>query len=198
MAIGMMLAAMAWVYFFVPESPTFLLEIQDYEKLEQCLIQIAKINGIEDFQKIKDLILKIKLSKQTEMSFNTDLDAGSKVAAPEVVWTSADKKNLIACCYLQSMAGFVTYLIIYYSKYFEGNFYVNYTLQGFADCLSIIYVIFFQRRYTKVTQTLYFLIFILIGLTICSISMSHFLPLKWQSTTLPIIMLLIKLQTCSM
>lgn len=34
MAIGMMLAAMAWVYFFVPESPTFLLEIQDYEKLE--------------------------------------------------------------------------------------------------------------------------------------------------------------------
>jgi hypothetical protein len=64
------------------------------------------------------------------------------------------------------MSGFVTYLIVYYSKYFNGNFYVNYTLQGFADCISLFYVILLQKRYTKVTQTLYFLIYMLICLTV--------------------------------
>ena len=43
-------------------------------------------------------------------------------------WNATTKTNLFATCYLWSMSGFVVYLIIYYSKYFQGNFFFNYAL----------------------------------------------------------------------
>lgn len=43
-------------------------------------------------------------------------------------WNRTTKMNLFASCYIWSMSGFVVYLVIYYSKYFKGNFYVNYSL----------------------------------------------------------------------
>ena len=91
------------------------------------------------------------------------------------------------------MSGFVTYLIVYYTKYFQGNFYVNYSLQGFADSLSLFYVMMFQRRYSKVTHTLYFLTYLIICLTISQILMNKYLPISWQSSILPFMILVIKL-----
>jgi len=91
------------------------------------------------------------------------------------------------------MSGFVTYLIVYYTKYFQGNFYVNYSLQGFADSISLFYVMMFQRRYSKVTHTLYFLTYLIICLTISQILMNKYLPISWQSTILPFMILVIKL-----
>lgn len=38
------------------------------------------------------------------------------------------------------MSGFIYYLIMYYSKYFGGNFYLNYSFLGFADCLALYWV----------------------------------------------------------
>lgn len=143
--IGLMLVAMMWIYFVVPESPTFLFEINDFEKLEISLLQIAKINGVRNYKhKIKDLVFKLKIDKQRDVSFTSNIEETSN---KKVEWNSTDKKNLFACCYLWSMSGFVTYLIVYYSKYFEGNFYVNYSLQGFADCISLFYVMILQKRY---------------------------------------------------
>jgi hypothetical protein len=56
----MMSAAILWVKFFVPESPVFLLEIQDFKRFEECLCQIAKINGVTNYEKkIKDIVFKL-------------------------------------------------------------------------------------------------------------------------------------------
>ena len=71
--ILMMTAAIAWVQFFVPESPVFLYEIQDYERLEKCLLQVAKINNVTNYEnKVRAEISKIKALKEREMSFKSD------------------------------------------------------------------------------------------------------------------------------
>ena len=48
--IILMIAAITWVLLMVPESPTFLFEIQDFERFEISLCQIAKINGVENYE----------------------------------------------------------------------------------------------------------------------------------------------------
>ena len=60
------------------------------------------------------------------------------------------------------MAGFVTYLLIYYSKYFKGNFYIVYAFPALSDSFSMFYVDFLTKKLKKVT----FIIKILIILTI--------------------------------
>ena len=71
--ILMMSAAIAWVFFFVPESPTFLLEVQDFERFEECLCQIAKINGVKNYEKkIRDTVFKLKLEAEDDTSFNSN------------------------------------------------------------------------------------------------------------------------------
>lgn len=59
--ILMMTASIVWVHFFVPESPVFLYEIQDFERLEKCLLQVARINRVKNYEKkIKGVMDKIK------------------------------------------------------------------------------------------------------------------------------------------
>ena len=71
----MMLGAIAWVYFFVPESPTFLFEIEDFDRLEECLCQIAKMNGVEKYEKkVKSAVLKLRIDAERDTSFNSDPD----------------------------------------------------------------------------------------------------------------------------
>ena len=60
---------------------------------------------------------------------------------------STNRKNLFACCILWSMSGFISYLIIYYTKYFEGSFFINYSVLGLADCLSLFWVGIISRRF---------------------------------------------------
>ena len=48
--------------------------------------------------------------------------------------------NLLACCLIWSSAGFITYLMSYYSKYFPGDFYINYAVQGLAEIMSMWYM----------------------------------------------------------
>lgn len=45
-------------------------------------------------------------------------------------WNKTTKTNLFAACYLWAMSGFATFLIMFFSKYFEGNFFLIYGLQG--------------------------------------------------------------------
>lgn len=41
--------------------------------------------------------------------------------------------------YLWSSSGFISYLIMYYSKYFKGDMFVNMSMNGLSDSLSMIY-----------------------------------------------------------
>ena len=50
------------------------------------------------------------------------------------------------------MAGFVTYLLIYYSKYFKGNFYIVYAFPALSDSFSMFYVDFLTKKLKKVTK----------------------------------------------
>jgi hypothetical protein len=49
------------------------------------------------------------------------------------------------------MAGFVMYLLIYYSKYFKGNFYILYAFPALSDAISMFYVDFLAKKFKKVT-----------------------------------------------
>lgn len=75
-------------------------------------------------------------------------------------------RNLLSICCIWSMAGFVTYLLIYYSKYFKGNFYVVYAFPALSDSISMIYVDFLIKKLKKVTFIIKILIIILITLTV--------------------------------
>lgn len=84
-------------------------------------------------------------------------------------WNTVTKTNLFASCYLWSMSGFVVYLVIYYSKYFEGNFYVNYAIQGFSDTISLFYVGSLSKMFmgkNSLVKTLKFLVLAMIILTV--------------------------------
>jgi len=48
--------------------------------------------------------------------------------------------NLLACCVILSSTGFMSYLLSFYSKYFKGDFYVNFAAQGGSDVLGIWYM----------------------------------------------------------
>jgi hypothetical protein len=47
------------------------------------------------------------------------------------------------------MSGFSVYLMKYYSKYYKGNFFLNYALQGVSDSFSIYYVSLISKLFQK-------------------------------------------------
>ena len=57
--------------------------------------------------------------------------------------------NLIAVIYLQSSAGFIAYLITFYSKYFEGNFFINFTITGLSDGLSMVWINLLKKKFER-------------------------------------------------
>jgi hypothetical protein len=120
-------------------------------------------------------------------------------SVPKVKWDSQSKNNLLASCYLWSMSGFVTYLVMYYSKYFEGNFFVNYCLQGFSDALALIYVNFLSNKFDSgpdnLVKTLKFLVCTLMMLTCLQlfVTYSTLFSVNLQGYIVPIMILLIRL-----
>ena len=66
------------------------------------------------------------------------------------------------------MASFVQYLIIFYSKYFKGNFYINYSIQGFADGICMVYVSFLSKKF-DVPGILRYLVIALIVMTMLNV-----------------------------
>ena len=96
------------------------------------------------------------------------------------------------------MSGFVVYLIIYYSKYYEGNFFVNYALQGFSDSISMFYISFlykFFQEKTSLVNTLKFLVVAMIcfsGVQIF-VTESGLFSDKMRTIMMPILILVVKL-----
>lgn len=61
--------------------------------------------------------------------------------------------NLVGVVALQASASFSNYFITYYTKYFKGNFFINYSMCGIADTFSLLYVKFLDSK-MKVQTTL--------------------------------------------
>jgi len=78
------------------------------------------------------------------------------------------RKNLFAVCVIWSMSGFNNYLIIFYSKYFKGSVYVNYSIGGLSQCCAFFYV---NKVSSKMSlhRMLRYLMLMIIGLTILTI-----------------------------
>lgn len=75
------------------------------------------------------------------------------------------RNNLIAMIILWSMAGFVQYLIMFYSKYFGGDVFLNYAIQGIADIFCMIYVTYLAK-YLSVPGIIRFLVGSLVVFTL--------------------------------
>ena len=113
----------------------------------------------------KNNMLKKMASLPSRLNQNTD----GYETLTNSDWNTVTKTNLFASCYLWSMSGFVVYLVIYYSKYFEGNFYVNYAIQGFSDTISLFYVGSLSKMFmgkNSLVKTLKFLVLAMIILTV--------------------------------
>jgi len=49
-----------------------------------------------------------------------------------------------------SISGFVKYLLMYYSKYFPGSMFVNYSIQSLADVLCMSYISIVNKYLTNI------------------------------------------------
>lgn len=63
---SLMLVAIAWVAFFAPESPHFLLSKERYEDLFKSLGCVCKVNRNYDEDKIKSIVKKLKFQNEQE------------------------------------------------------------------------------------------------------------------------------------
>ena len=138
----------------------------------------------------------IKDDKQMEL--NSQLSQRNQTHEISMMRNKVTRYNLIACCILWSMASFVQYLIIFYSKYFKGNFYINYSIQGIADGICMVYVSFLSKRF-NVPGILRFLVILLITMAIINMTQSRIFGKdnSNQVYLLPIMILLIRLQVTS-
>ena len=58
------------------------------------------------------------------------------------------RKNLIAAILVFTTSNFINYLIVYYSKYFKGSVYMNYSIGALAEALSSMYVVKVSEKRT--------------------------------------------------
>lgn len=137
------------IYWFVPESPIFLYEMRRFSKLKECFEQIASFNGIDN-SKVAARYCKLQLKltalrlEQKENIKKKLAEKDKDVVCNQCCMSVFDKKvhrnNLMAMCILKSMGGFIFCLLISYSKYVPGNFYMNYSISGLSDSISMFYV----------------------------------------------------------
>lgn len=66
------------------------------------------------------------------------------------------RRNLIAAVLLNSCCAFCGYLVGYYTKYFPGNFFVNYAVLGIADGFAMLYVHFISKYLKKLIYVINF------------------------------------------
>jgi len=94
------------------------------------------------------------------------------------------------------MSGFINYFLVYYSKYFEGNFYVNYCVQGIAVVFSLIWATILSKKasLTNVLKLLTFLVFLFSCIAIVIIQTCTDQQVLYF---LPIVLVILRLQVCT-
>lgn len=68
------------------------------------------------------------------------------------------RRNLIAVVIINSACSFASYFLAYYTKYFPGSFFVNYTMIGIADCFTALFAQLLTKIFKKVTWVVSFIL----------------------------------------
>jgi hypothetical protein len=101
------------------------------------------------------------------------------------------RKNLIAVTFLWTSQSFSYYLVGYYTKYFEGNFFVNYAMLGIADAFSFLYVKLLSHKYDTPKTLRFLLIGVIIGCSFFALLSPTFPAL------IPVMIILIRMHVSS-
>ena len=86
--------------------------------------------------KVKYAVFRLKIKQmliyqeKQKLMVSAEIDSSDKdrLKNEGICTNKITRGNLIATCVLWSTNGFITYCLIYYSKYFDGNFYINYAI----------------------------------------------------------------------
>jgi len=107
-----------------------------------------------------------------------------------------NRNNFIAVCFLWSSSGFINYLLVYYSKYFQGNFFFNYSFQGGSEGLGLIWIGILTRWFNVVSMIRVVGILI-VWFALIQLALMNYLPSQEQAWVLPIILMMLRLQVTS-
>lgn len=97
-------------------------------------------NLVDGLEESKDNLLKIEPKVDTEVVDTTNSIMGNK----------QNRYNLFSTIVIWSMTGFINYLMMYYSKYSEGSFYVNFSTQGIAESFGLIWIGLLSNKFETV------------------------------------------------
>lgn len=197
----LILVAILHIWVVAPESPMYLYEKGRFEELEECLFTVASYNGIKDSREVAKFCTDLLQKKQLKQEFSSCMVNHAEenlVNKNNLMDDPQTRNNLIGCCILWSCSGFITYLLIYYSKYFKGNFFYNYAIQGLSDGFSLFYVAYLGKAAdTSIRDIVKFLLYAIIFFTLIQMTTDGFLSQKYQGFVVPILLLLIRLQVTS-
>lgn len=138
------------------------------------------------------MIEKLKSSQITLEDQGQENSKDTQVDKTKLLFTSrTNRRNLFATCFIWSMSGFSYYFLMYYTKYFKGNFYVSFAVQGISICFGIGWLSLLSNRMEvkNVLRTMIVLIVVLlsIGLVIYNTENVHiYLPFILFATYLQI------------
>jgi len=113
-------------------------------------LRLKKLNKDEQNDKV------LKLENEEKVSFKNE----------SIFSNSVTRTNLISCCVIWSSGGFIAYCICYYSKYFPGNFYINYAVQGLSNLLTMWYMKLLSKFWDSVKTHMNILIYTMIVFTL--------------------------------
>ena len=94
---------------------------------------------------------------------------------------------------------FGTYLIMFYSKYFPGNIYVNYSIPAFADLIYTLYIKVLSDKFVRSSRIIRVLFYALIFWAIIYIIIadSGWFDKDVKIWAVPLLVMLIRLNTKS-
>jgi hypothetical protein len=163
--VGAVLTALCILYFafFVPESPKWLYTKLRYAESRQVLRKVAKFNMQED-QFIADNF-GFRFDSEIGEARERSLSEGHSVSEYKMP-TSRYFINLVVMTIQWSAVSFSFYLVQFMTKYYEGNLFANYYLDGLAGIVGIviahpIYLVL-KMRYTYLLSTALTIVFVLL------------------------------------
>lgn len=80
--------------------------------------------------------------------------------------TPVTRWNFISMSVIWSISGFVKYLLMYYSKYFPGSMFVNYSIQALADIICMSYISIINKYLKNIQEILKYLLTMIILFTL--------------------------------
>lgn len=93
-----------------------------------------------------------------------------------------------------SISGFVKYLLMYYSKYFPGSMFVNYSIQSFADIICMSYISLVNTYFKNIQEILKYLLTMVILFTMLQLTNERFLyHCSWHTLSVPLLIFIIRL-----